>query len=67
MLLVHLRISLFAWISTALTERIYVKFDTGDFCEIVLRIPSLVKIKWKYLPIYMKSPVGFVVAGAIKS
>jgi hypothetical protein len=44
-----------------------VKFDTGDFREILLRIPSLVKIKRKYLPLYMKSQVGFVVAGAIKS
>jgi hypothetical protein len=54
-------------ISTALTEQIYVKFDTGDLCEMLLRIPSLLKIKRKYPPLYMKSQAGFVVADAIKS
>jgi hypothetical protein len=43
------------------------KFDTGDFREICLENPNLVKIGQKYRALYMEIKVCFTVAGDIKS
>jgi hypothetical protein len=56
-----------ACISAALTERIFVKFDTEIFMKICQGTQNIFKIGQKYRPLYMKPYLRFVVAGGINS
>jgi hypothetical protein len=46
---------------------ISVKFDIGASIKICREIPNLVEFEQKYWALYIKSYVGFIVAGDIKS
>jgi len=63
---IHPSVRPYACISTAATGRIYVIFDTGDFMNICRECPNLVTMGHKYLAIYMKIQVRFIVASDIK-
>jgi len=44
-----------AYISSAHTGRIFVKFDVGDFYENLYRDSKLVRVEQKYHPLYIKT------------
>jgi len=53
--------------STDHTGRIPIKFDIGNFYENLPRNKNLATIGQKYRAFYMKTKVGLIVSGDIKS